>query len=91
MLKTLRWAGYDGASFSPNIQEADESLWIQDQPGLQSEFRAGQGYIERLLSQKESKSQSFQVLVILLRGLAQNSPSAGSRSEIWDLRSAYEI
>ena len=41
--------GVPGHTSDPNTQEAeaDKSLWIWDQPGLQSEFQDSQDYIER--------------------------------------------
>jgi hypothetical protein len=33
--------------FSPSILEAGESLWVQSQSGLQSEFQDSQGYTEK--------------------------------------------
>jgi hypothetical protein len=31
-------------TFSPRTWEAEGSLWVQDQPGLQSKFQDSQGY-----------------------------------------------
>jgi len=36
-------------AFNPSAQEAEvgASMWVQGQPGLQTEFRDSQGYIEK--------------------------------------------
>jgi hypothetical protein len=47
--------------FNPSTQKAEEgtSLWVQDQPGLQSEFQASQGYTEKpVLNKQINRSRS---------------------------------
>jgi hypothetical protein len=48
------------------------SLWVQDQPGLHSEFQATQGYIVRLCLNKQTNKQTnhlFSVLVCVYDGV----------------------
>ena len=44
-------------SFNPTSQEAEagRSLWVQNQPGLQSEFQGSQGYTEKPCLRKKKK------------------------------------
>jgi hypothetical protein len=37
------------------VAEVDESLWVQGQPGLQSEFQDSQDYTEKLCLEKTKK------------------------------------
>jgi hypothetical protein len=43
------WAVVVAHAFNPSTQEteADGSLWVRDQPGLQSEIQDSQGYKEK--------------------------------------------
>jgi hypothetical protein len=46
-------------AFNPSTQEANAggSLWVQDQPGLQSEFQDCQSYVETLSQNKQASKQ----------------------------------
>jgi hypothetical protein len=43
-------------TFNPKAQEAEagRSIWVQGQPGLQSDFGDGQGYTEKLSLRKKN-------------------------------------
>jgi hypothetical protein len=46
-------------TFNPSTYKAEAggSLWIQDHPGIQSEFKDSQGYTEKPCLEKQSKAK----------------------------------
>ena len=50
-------------TFDPSTQEeeADRSLWIQGQTGLQSEFQDSQGCVVRPVSKKKKKKKKKKI------------------------------
>lgn len=47
-------SGTGAHTFNPSTWNAQAGvLWVQDQPGLQSESQDSQGYVQKLLSKKK--------------------------------------
>jgi hypothetical protein len=48
-------------TFNPSIQVAGQAdFWVKDQPGLQSEFQASQGYTEKHCLKKSNQNKTKQ-------------------------------
>ena len=76
-------------TFTPSTREAEAggSLWVQDQPGLQSKLHDSQDYVEKpcLEKQAKKKKKSYKNRLWTIMGMLLGAGQLPGSAILWSL------